>query len=66
MTYSGCGLILVGEKFAGERTKRRGLRDGREDQQTVCYVALKGPFTRCDLLCVRHQFYICVFVKLFR
>ena len=65
MTYGGCALILVGEKFAGERTKRTGLRDGREDQQTVCYVAPKAPFTRYDLLCVRQQFYTCVFVKLF-
>ena len=48
MTYGGCALILVGEKFAGERTKRTGLRDGREDQQTVCYVAPNGPFTQCD------------------
>ena len=52
MTYGGCALILVGEKFAGKLTKWRGLCDGRENQQTVCHVAFKGPFTCCDLLCV--------------
>ena len=27
--------------------------------------SVQGPFTRCDLLCVRQQFYTCIFVKLF-
>ena len=31
----------------------------------VSTARLKGPFTQCDSICLRQQFYTCVFVKLF-